>query len=1048
MSFEVTQPIINSPYQEPTSYWFIREGETPQRIDGRRPAMVFQPRDQREDWTFQDGFLKKLPSYERGYELVLVNFIRERLKTWRSVGYPGASRTTLDLLSYWTRPDREQRLFFAQIEAAETIIFLKEARSDFLQGIAVPREALSEETQSEGLSAFMRYACKMATGAGKTTVMAMLSAWSILNKVNDRADARFSDVVLIVTPNVTIRDRLRELDPENGDASVYRTRDLVPSRLMPLLARGRILITNWHVFQPQAPQASGGSRVVRAGVRVETTETIVVGERTTRARGTRYVTPAALNALVASGELEVLEVIERDNDGQPKKVRVLSVRYQESDSALVRRVLGRSFGGKQNILVMNDEAHHAYRIKRSEPDEDEGEEFGDDETSQDFFDEATVWVSGLDKINKERGINFCIDLSATPYFLGRVGQEKNKPFPWVVSDFGLIDAIESGLVKVPQLAFQDTTGEERAKFFNIWHWIMSVLTSADKTGKARQPKPEAVLKHASLPIVIMGSNHEELSREWLQGGDDPRPPVFIIVCKNVRTAATIHEWLAMGNAPSGIPAPELPLLRNNEQNGEVTIRVDSKVVAETDAGSAASDRDTWMRFTLDTVGKREWPLDSQSRALYPEGFEVLARKLEKPLHPPGRDVRCIVSVGMLTEGWDANTVTHIIGIRPFMSQLLCEQVVGRGLRRISYEPDPETGLLTEEVAKVMGVPFEVVPFKAAAGSAPVAPPKRFHVHPLPEKEHLEIRFPLVEGYTQAVRHRVGVHWDAIAGLKLDPIKYPPETTMRGLSFSTEGRPSMSGPGRSSELTLVTYRKTVRLQTKIFDLARDLTVDYIGNAETRVPAHILFPQLQQIASRYIADFVDARDPYQKLDALILPAFYSQLREILTQAIHPLGEKDEALEVPRLIRGRETGTTLHVDFWTSKDVWLTEKSHLNYMVADTKRWEQSAAYRINKHGNVRSWVKNAGLGLAIPYVHNGQSHEYLPDFIIRLETAEERYLLIETKGYDEVMEVKRQAAERWCNAVTADGRFGSWEYVLARNPDRDIAQALNLAVNVAA
>jgi len=167
-----------------------------------------------------------------------------------------------------------------------------------------------------------------------------------------------------------------------------------------------------------------------------------------------------------------------------------------------------------------------------------------------------------------------------------------------------------------------------------------------------------------------------------------------------------------------------------------------------------------MRFTLDTVGKTGWPRDQFGKPIYPEGFEELARKRPgQPLHPPGRDVRCIVSVGMLTEGWDCSTVTHIVGLRPFMSQLLCEQVVGRGLRRRSYEVREVNGkeLMTEEVAKVFGVPFAVIPFKASGGGVTGGQPKRKHVYALPGRSDLEIRFPRVEGYRQAIRNRVRVN---------------------------------------------------------------------------------------------------------------------------------------------------------------------------------------------------------------------------------------------------------------------------------------------------
>jgi type III restriction enzyme len=425
MSYEVSEPILNSPFEKPSRYWYIQEGEEPELRSGRRPPVIFPPRDQREPWTVNPSLLRPSPQYPAGFELALVALIRERVEAWRQQGYPGVTRTTQELVQWWTREGREKRLFYAQLESAQTVIFLKEARADFLQGIAVPRDEPSDDRKAEGYAGFPRYACKMATGSGKTTVMGMLAAWSILNKVNDRSGGRFSDVALVVCPNVTIRDRLTELDPERGEASIYRTRDLVPSHLMPLLTQGRVLMTNWHVFEPQAVQTGGVSaKVNRAGVPVRTRESINIGPKKTKARGSRYLTPEDLERQVAAGLLTVLEE-QRDRDGSLKKVKVESTRYVESDTSLINRVLGREVGGKQNILVLNDEAHHAYRIKREEPEPREEEEFGEEEEAEEFFQEATVWIDGLDRIHKHRGINFCVDLSATPYFLGRVGQETN-----------------------------------------------------------------------------------------------------------------------------------------------------------------------------------------------------------------------------------------------------------------------------------------------------------------------------------------------------------------------------------------------------------------------------------------------------------------------------------------------------------------------------------------------------------------------------------------------------------------------------------------------
>jgi type III restriction enzyme len=1021
-TFEVPDPIIGSPFDAPAEHWRIVEGEPPQRVAGRRPAMYYY----RDPKIRMDG---------RGtgagiqIELKLVNRIRERVKAWREQGWPGATRTTLELLQYWRREGRRHRLFFAQIEAAETILFLTEARGDFRQGIDIPSDEPGEDAKAEGARAFVRYACKLATGAGKTTVMGMLAAWSILNKVANRGDARFSDVVLIVCPNVTIRNRLRELDPGLGEASLYRLRDLVPPHLMPALSQGRVLITNWHLFELQAAQTGGVSaRVARTGVPRRVTEKILIGARTTTARGKRYLTQEALERQIAAGLLKVVAE-QREKDGSLTQVVVESVRYVESDAAWMQRVLGRDIGGKQNILVMNDEAHHAYRIKREEPEPEEDDVFGEDEEADYFVKEATVWIEGLDRIHRLRGINVCLDLSATPYYLGRVGQETNRPFPWVVSDFGLIDAIESGMVKIPQLAVRDTTGAEIPGYFNIWHWILPQLTPAERGGKKAAPKPEAILKYAHHPIAMLAGLWEEVRAAWeLERRDDPRPPVFIIVCKNTLLAKVIHEWLANDNPPAGIPSSKMEGFRN--RNGrESTIRVDSKVVHETDTGEAKADETRWMRLTLDTIGKLAWPGDAQGRPIHPEGFEELAMKLGRPLHPPGRDVRCIVSVGMLTEGWDCRTVTHIVGLRPFMSQLLCEQVVGRGLRRTNYDDIREDGRFSEEVAKVFGVPFEVIPFKANKQGAPVPPVKRNHVVAVPAKAQFEIRFPRVEGYTQAIRNRVTVDWGSVAKLTLEPGRIPPEVEMKAVLPNNKGRLSLSGPGRIDEVSLKAFRDQRRIQELVFDTARALTRDYLAQGRCEAPAHALFPQLADIVRRYVETRVEVNPPANRKDLFLAP-YYGWLIERLVEAIRPDTSQGEAPEVPRYETSRGPGSTREVSFWTSRDVREIRRSHLNYVVADTERWEQCAAYAIDKHETVDAFVKNAGLGFSIPYLDNGQTHDYVPDFIVRLKGDRSRHLILETKGYDPKEEIKRAAAERWVAAVNADGSYGEWRYAVAK------------------
>lgn len=1016
--FEVPEPILNGPFEEPTLFWHlqIEEGLPPERRDGRRAAGYWyrDPKAGVQGASGSRGVWREMP---------LVNAIRDRMAEWRRTGRPGLTRTSSELLAWWERDGRESRLFFAQREAAETIVFLTEARADFLAGIAIPSDEPSEDRKAAGYGGFARRCAKMATGTGKSTVAGMLAAWSILNKVADRGDARFSDTVLIVCPNVTIRSRLEELYPERGDASLYRTRDLVPESMMPDLAKGRVIIRNWHDFEPQTPQGAGGARVVRAGVPETRTEWIVIAGKVTTFRGSRYFTPDAYAAARAQGELQVIRE-ELGEDGTVRKALVRTTRYIESDTALVARVLGRA-GGKQNVLVINDEAHHAYRIppKIEEPeeldldDEDEEEEEADRK-------EATVWIDGLDKIAKVRGVNVCIDLTATPYYLGRMNNKTNTVFPWVISDFGLTDAIESGLVKVPQLVARGPTGQLIEAYFNIWAWILPKLTAQERGTKRGSPKPEAIVKWAHSPIAILGGMWSEELHRW-SNEDDPRPPVFILVCKNKKIAKALYEWIGEDNRPPGIPPLNVPELKNGPGQ-TVTIRVDTGVVHETDTGNAKSDESTWMRLTLDTVGRQFWPADKQERSIYPEGFESLAAKLGRPLHPPGRDVRCIVSVGMLTEGWDCNTVTHVVGLRPFQSQLLCEQVVGRALRRRFYPPLAPGEHFPEEVAKVFGVPFEVVPFKATGATPKPKPPQR-RIFAVPQKAQYAITVPRVLGYSMGVRNRIMVlDWNALPSLTLDPMRIPPGQDLAAML--NQGRPSITAPGGVHRADLQAFRAKHRVQELCFAMAADLTKHYARQPTCEAPAHVLFPQVLAIVRRYIDEKVNPGPLTEKIDAFVSP-YYGWIIERLIAAIVPDTSAGEAPEVPDIDRDRACATA-DISVFTNKDVRAAIHTHVNLVVNDTITWEQSLAYYLDNHPAVAAFVKNHGLNFAIPYLHNGQPREYLPDFVIRLNSPGERFLIAELKGADweGLAEVKAQAAHRWCAAVNATGDFGHWAYVL--------------------
>ncbi|MDP2831958.1 MAG: DEAD/DEAH box helicase family protein [Pseudomonadota bacterium] len=1038
--FQVETPILNSPFLEPRRYWRIEEGTPPRVEEGRRkPAYFYRP----PNFEVAKEGMDEDVGYE--IELLLVSRIRARLADWRAAGYPGASKITLELLAYWAREGREKRLFFAQREAAQTVIFLTEARADFLHGIHIPLDEPSDKQKADGNRAFQRYACKMATGSGKTTVMGMLAAWSILNRVAgglDRSRARqFSDTVLVVCPNVTIRNRLAELDPALGEASLYRSRDLVPPHLMGPLSQGRVLVMNWHVFALQEANKVGGTaaRVVRTGRELNVLETVRIGEKTTTARGTRYLALADYRRQVAAGLLEVVKE-ETDASGSLLKAQVASTRYVESDAAWLARVLGIKPGRRANVLVFNDEAHHAYRIRSEEPDEFED---ADDDGFEDYYKEATIWVEGLDRIHKQAGINTCVDFSATPYFLGRVGEQANRPFPWVVSSFDLMEAIESGLTKIPQFAVRDMSGQSIPGYFNIWRWILPQLKSSERGGKKSAAKPEAILRYAYTPIVMLGQLWQNLAREWKQNGTDPRPPVFILVCKNTKLAKLVFDWLAEDNPPPGIPTSGLADFRNRD--GVInTIRVDSNVVSETDSGEAKSDLSAWMRLTLDSVGRLDWPRDTQGSPITPESFVALAEKLGKPLHPPGRDVRAIVSVGMLTEGWDCNTVTHVVGLRPFMSQLLCEQVVGRGLRRASYETDGEADdeRFGEEVAQVFGVPFQVVPFKANQGGTPRPPVKTWRVRALPERAELEIRFPRVEGYLFEPSSTLSVDWDNVPEIILDPTQIPPEVQMKAGLPTNQGRPTLYGPGKLDTASLVSYRAEHRLQSRIALAARDLVRVYLAQSDAdSTPIHpaVLYPQFVQLFTRFVGTKVKAYQPASESDVFLAP-YYGLMMERLLAGMAPATGSKERIRVER---HRGPGSTAEVEYVTRKEPFSVQKSHVNYVVPDSQ-WERVAAYALDNHPAVRSFVKNSGLGFAIPYMHAGQSHDYVPDFIVNLDHDAAVNVIVETKGHDDRLAEKLAAAERWVKAVNEDGGYGKWSYLLLQDRAK-IAEEIQIALD---
>jgi type III restriction enzyme len=1019
---EVESPIINSPFVEPQCHWQIERGKPPVKAAGRRRASYFYRVPEhagrgRKNKTQQEIDFEADKGEE--FDLALVNDIRKRIKNWREgtysagLAYDGASRVTHELLELWRSEERMQRLFFAQIEAAETIIFLIEANELYRKGLPeIPKDEPGIESKAAGFRAFVRYACKMATGSGKTTVMGMLAAWSILNRVSAPTDDRFSDTLLIVCPNVTIRERLQELDPALGDLSLYRTRQLVPPHRMEELRRGEVMIANWHRLAKKETSTVNGTaaKVVKTGEPVEIVK----------------------NAGKANESVEV--------------------KYFESDAAWFKRIrqeLGSGKGRCPHWLVFNDEAHHAYR---------RGDATGEQQTLDDDKDlaeknarEATIWIEGLDRINKlaggsrKRGIGLCLDLSATPFYIQGSGNEVGKPFPWIVCDFGLLDAIESGLVKIPQLPSRDVTGADEAAYFNIWRWVQA---KAEEDGYGAKLTPELVMNYASAPINLLAAEWHQRFEEWertsKQQHKHPVPPVFIVVCRDTAVAKEVHAWLANGNDSYGVSPPWF----KNLPGQELTVRIDSKVIEDIEEGGT-KDETRRLRFILDTIGKAQWP-----GGKIPEEWSELVRKHNEKVAsedndgslkwlderiPPGRDIRCIVSVSMLAEGWDANTVTHIVGLRPFGSQLLCEQVVGRALRRKSYALNEETQMFAEETAKVFGVPFELIPFKVSPPGQTTPPPDPNHIYSVPEKAAFEITFPVVTGYHETGQFDVFVDWSQIAKVTIDPMKIPQTVELTPLT-TPEGALAAYGPGVKPILSLKEWRVMFRDQQVAFKLAREICIRWQSdNGAAAVPVHVLFPRVVFAAKRFLTEKLDRKGGSQPCDVLLVGQYMQAAIGSLLEAIKK-GSSSGSAEVAVIPQGAAgRGNTLFVDFHTTKPIYPVSKCHLNAMVADTKKWEQSAAFLLDSHPGVTKWVKNERLGFFVLYRNKGITARYVPDFIVKTDNL--RNVIVEIKGqFTDDADVKAKAAQRWVNAVNQLGQHGTWHYLLVTDPGK-----LGIALN---
>ena len=1018
----VERPIICNPYREPDAHWeYDRQTGEARKVLDRRPAGYWYKTDRTGSAIVQQDLFAD----EMHDDLPLVNRLRDDVRRWRESGYRGASNVTRELLAHWAREDRPRRLFFCQREAVETLIYLAELRlprkssrtgfrnfevtdadidrllrgekPGFDAGTADFFPTLCDRPADPTLDPLTRLACKMATGAGKTVVMAMLIAWTFCNRGVNPGSREFPSAVLVCCPNLTVKERLQVLRPEQED-NYYAAFDIVPMKYRPLLLSGKVLITNWHGFQPESEHKEGD----RAW------------------------------AVLDKGP--------------------------ETPEIFARRILG-DLADRMPILVLNDEGHHCWR-PAPDPGANAGGEEG--EALKQEIQEATVWVEGLDRLNNatlgQRGVSLCVDLSATPFYIKGSGHPEGRPFPWIVSDFGLVDAIESGLVKIPRLPVKDTTGRPDPVYFKLWEGIRDRLEPGEfLPGRARKPRPEVVYREAQGALLQIAGQWAERFRYIQEAtpGQDKAPPVLIVVCDNTDIAEVFYrklsgeaqreevtaedvEAVAAGEAEAPAPRrgkkPKLvtvygqgeiyPELFSNTPTEKRTIRIDSRLLAEAESeepGKRRSDAAEALRQVVATVGKPG---------------------------QPGEQVRCVVSVSMLTEGWDANNVTQVLGIRAFGSQLLCEQVVGRGLRRMDYTPDPETGLLTEEYVDVYGIPFSVIPFKGrpAKKPEPVDKPKN-HVRALPECAGWEMRFPVVEGYAFALtKNLISCDIDRMETLRIEPNREPTATFVRPAVGYQVG-PITKGGGAFELVTQSRedYYAHTHLQTIQFEIARRIVHDLeqgVGGRDERTrrvlrlkSRHQLFPQVYRYVDAYVRRKVDfhGENPCE----LGLQKYVERIVERLRDGILPDDAEGEAPLLPLLNRYKEIGTTAEVDFKTTRPVHSTQHSHINQVVADTKTWESSVAFRLEQcveQGSVRFYARNDGLGLVIPYEYMGVAHNYEPDFLVRFDISGlDLTLVLEVKGYeDDQTKAKHGAAKRWVAAVNNWGKLGRWAFHVCRDP----------------
>ena len=1021
------EPIINSPYEKPDQHWELKYGVPTDNIaQHRRPSEHIVPVPPSQAQSTQPRMnlgVSGISTADQEYDPTpIINDIRRRVDRWRSIPDRrkwGVTPETARLLEHWRSHEHiGLRPFFCQVEAAETIIWLTEVAKVLPIGERRPDREFRgifdhiREANRAANPELLRVALKMATGTGKTTVMAMLIAWQTINAVRRPNSQQFTKGFLITTPGITIRDRLRVLlpsDPEN----YYENRNLIPSDFLPEVREAKVVITNYHAFRLRDEDSSNATN-----------------------QALRY-----------------------GREGKPDTT--------ETDGKMMQRVM-KSLMSLKRIMAFNDEGHHCYRekpqdLKNTKLDADEKIEADRNNAA------ARLWINGLEAVGRQKNLTAVIDLSATPFFLQGSGYQEGTLFPWTVCDFSLMDAIESGIVKIPRVPVSDNASSNDTPVFrDLWEVVRDKMPKKGKGKNAAPLDPLRLPAELLTALDALYTDYESTFHRWQDAGKTS-PPVFIVVCNNTTTSKLVYDYIsgfeqtdADGN-PLTSHLGHLELFRNYGADGQrkprpSTILVDSEQLESGDALSKefrAMSSDAIERFRNELrhrTGEQRQASDITDQELLREAMNTIGKAGKL-----GADIRCVVSVSMLTEGWDANTVTHILGIRAFSTQLLCEQVVGRALRRESYDLNGDDKF-DAEYADVLGIPFEFTDHKPASHVNPPKPSVR--VHPVsPERDYLMIEYPRVTGYrVELPDEHLSAHFTKDSELHLTVDNLGPSITENSGII-----------GQVKELNL-NHLEDVRRGEITFHLTAYLIDNHLREAGQLPPIH-LFPQVQRIVNQWIDQgyLICHSGTYQAqlLHRMVSDMAAERIRAAITNSVQrnaPDGERRiKAIVDPYA----PTGTTHAINFSTTAPLYVhpsqfqsenrlrletrDDKCHINWAVCDSS-WEVEFCKILEAHPQVISYVKNQGLGLEVPYRMQDSSRTYIPDFIVLIDDGNTRNdplnLVAEIKGLkkEDATAKATTMASYWVPGVNNLKHFGRWEFMELTSIDTMEEEFLNFVETV--